>query len=72
MSQDNTDIVCKNDLTFAPECIQTDLNYNNSGQRPAASGQRPAASGQRPHDARSAPGRGAQAGFPDLGGLATV
>ena len=38
---------------------------------PAASGQRPAASGQR-HDVRPAPGRGAQAGFPDIGGLQTA
>ena len=48
MLRDYTVTGFENDLTFAPECIQTDLNYNNSGQRPAASGQRPAASGQRP------------------------
>ena len=41
MLRDYTVTGFENDLTFAPECIQTDLNYNNSGQRPAASGQRP-------------------------------
>ena len=75
MLRDGTATGVENGLTFSSECNQAVISYNNCGQRPAASGQRPAASGQRPaasgHDPRPAAGRRAQAGFPDLGGLAT-
>ena len=45
----------ENGLTFAPECSQSDLNYNTSRQPPAASRQPPAASRQRPAASRQRP-----------------